>query len=170
MNKNKTVGFIGDQPKKFGFALDASSRRYARMVCFISIFIIMSVEQGCDTFLCGMSRGFDMICGEMVLRLRRLSTAYAHLKLVCILPYQNHTKLWQKTWKKRYDRLTEQADAVISLAQYYHPDCFYARNRYMVEHSCRLICYFDKKEGREPYPCRYAEKMGLDIMNIARRL
>lgn len=48
----------------------------------------------------------------------------------------------------------------------YCKQAFHIRNRYMVDHSSRLICYYDGQLGGTDYTVNYARKKGLDIINL----
>ena len=41
------------------------------------------------------------------------------------------------------------------------------RNRYLVDHGCVCVCYLTGDSGGTAYTVRYAEKQGLEIINIA---
>lgn len=49
---------------------------------------------------------------------------------------------------------------VILIAKYGEDmlGCYNQSNRYMVEHSSRLICYYNSSRGRTGYTVNYAEK------------
>lgn len=72
MEKTKTVCFSGYRPEKFSFPLNSESEQYNKLLWHINLSIIFGIEDGYDTFLCGMAQGFDILCGERAERLRRL--------------------------------------------------------------------------------------------------
>ena len=63
--------------------LHASSLEYGLLLGYINIYVLHSVEKGYATFLCGMAQGFDIICGETILRLKR-HKGYEHIRLIFI--------------------------------------------------------------------------------------
>ncbi len=48
----------------------------------------------------------------------------------------------------------------------YHQGCYYERNRYMVDHSSRMMCYYDGDKGGTEYTVKYAEQNNLQITNL----
>ena len=59
------------------------------------------------------------------------------------------------------------ASEIITLAAKYHPQAYHDRNRYMADHSSRLICYYDGKKGGTHFTVKYAEERRLAIINVA---
>lgn len=80
--KTSTCCFSGYRPEKFTYPLHASSLEYGLLLGYINIYVLHSVEKGYATFLCGMAQGFDIICGETILRLKR-HKGYEHIRLIC---------------------------------------------------------------------------------------
>ncbi|MEA5002589.1 MAG: SLOG family protein, partial [Christensenella sp.] len=146
MEKLTTCCFSGYRPEKFGFPLNASRMEYSLLLGYVNIYILFSVEKGYTTFLCGMAQGFDIICGETVLRLKK-HAGYEHIRLVCVVPYRGHGGQWAEEWRLRHQRLEALADEIVYVCEGYERDCFLARNRLMADHANRLICYYDGKSG-----------------------
>ena len=67
---------------------------------------------------------------------------------------------------ERYDRVLERCDAVETVSESYSRGCYQLRNRYMVDRSGRLICYFDGQPGGTAGTVRYAMKKTLEIVNL----
>ncbi len=64
----------------------------------------------------------------------------------------------------------EQANKVVYISQKYTPDCMLRRNRHLVDYSSVCICYLNKTTGGTAYTVKYAQKCGLQIINIAEGL
>jgi uncharacterized phage-like protein YoqJ len=94
-----------------------------------------------------MARGFDIPCGETVMRLR--DGEYKDIKLVCVIPYLEHWQRWGEKWRMRHANLEANADKVIYMGEKCNKGIYYGRNRIMVDNSNRLICYWDGERGGE---------------------
>lgn len=169
LNKQTTCCFSGYRPAKFGFPLKAPTLEYGVLLGYININVLFSVEKGYTTFLCGMAQGFDIICGETVLRLKK-HPGFTHIKLVCAIPYKGHSEQWDDAWKTRHQTLVALADQVIYVRDAYAPDCFHARNRFMADHASRLICYHDGKSGGTAYTIDYCRNKEIEIINLAEKI
>ena len=62
--------------------------------------VLTLYEQGYDTFISGMSEGFDMISAEVVLKLR---VTYPDIKLIAVIPFMGQELSYSMQDKKMYD-------------------------------------------------------------------
>lgn len=122
-----------------------------------------AVRAGCTRFWTGMSRGFDLWAAQAVLLLRQ----EAPVKLGCAIPFEGQDRGWDASWRALYAQVRRCADTEAVLAPAYAPDCFAARNRFMVERASRLICYYDGRPGGTAQTVRLARRRGLIIDNLA---
>ena len=58
--------------------------------------------------------------------------------------------------------------AAFCLEEEYSRGIFYARNRFLVDSSALLICFYGGKPGGTKYTVDYAALKGLDIINLAK--
>ncbi len=123
-----------------------------------------SVEDGYRVFLAGGAVGFDTIAAFRVLSARN---RFKNIKLVLVLPCKNQTAKW-KTEKSvhEYQMLKNSADGVIILQEFYDEGCMLKRNRFMVDNSGKLICYLTRNKGGSAYTVGYAQKSGIDCVNV----
>lgn len=120
--------------------------------------------QGYRTFLCGMALGFDMLAAEEVLTLREI---LPDIRLVAVVPYRGQSERWAPYERQRYERLLAKADEVRVLSERYFDGCLLRRNDYMINHSDRIIAYFDgKPKGGTFYTVRNASVRGLMVANL----
>ena len=70
-------------------------------------------------------------------------------------------------WKRRFNHCLLAADRVYALSRQYYAGCYAARNRFMVDASSLLICYFDGRRGGTAQTVRMAGQSGLEIVNLA---
>lgn len=121
-------------------------------------------DKGVKTFICGGAVGFDLLCGEVILHLKKNG---AQINLVMALPCKEQDKYFSPEDKIRYKNLLEGADKVIYTAEKYHRGCMHKRNRFMVDNCAYVIAYVSKASGGSYYTKSYAEKNGREIINIA---
>lgn len=95
-NSKTTCCFSGYRPEKFAFPLRPPAREYELLLEGIRVAVVLSAVQGYATFLCGMARGFDILCGEAVLR-AKAHPELAHIELAAVLPYAGHGANWRGT-------------------------------------------------------------------------
>ena len=93
-----------------------------------------AVADGFTCFMSGFAEGVDQYFAEIVLEMQKSNPA---LELVAVIPYQKRLdNLRQKKWT--YDMLEACTDVVV-IREEYQPSVYSHRNRYMVEHSDRVI-------------------------------
>lgn len=128
--------------------------------------ILRLAEQGIDTFLAGGALGFDTMAAQEVLSLRETELPGIHLVLV--LPCLGQENHWDSDSIELYHSLIRQADEAIYTGDVYTEGCMHTRNRYLVNHSSRCLCYLkDTAQGGTAYTVRYAKQQGLQITNLA---
>ena len=100
-----------------------------------------AIADGFTCFMSGFADGVDQYFAEIVLEMRRLNPA---LELVAVIPYQKRLDNLQK--KKRTYKMLETCADIIVIREEYQPSVYSHRNRYMVEHSDRVIAVYDGRE------------------------
>lgn len=122
-----------------------------------------AIAQGYTGFFSGMSTGFDLWAAEAVLRARESLS----IQLFCAIPFDQQASRYSPQWKRRFNHCLLAADRVFALSREYYTGCYAARNRFMVDASSLLICYFDGKPGGTAQTVRMAKQNGLRIVNLA---
>lgn len=163
LDRGKTCCFSGHRPDKLpgGYAggVAAAPLRTALVKA-----IGRAVEDGYDTFLCGMALGADTWAAEEVLRLR---DAGAPIRLIGALPCPEQDSRWPAASRRRYRELTARLDEVYTACETYTPYCMNLRNRWMADHASRLIAVFNGSPGGTKNTVEYAEGLGLDLVILA---
>ena len=121
-------------------------------------------EEGVTRFLSGGALGFDTLAAEVVLE---VIADHPHVSLVIVRPCADQTRGWNASDAARHEAILARASEVVTLAPAYRPGCMQARNRYLVEHSGRCLCYLTERSGGTAYTVRYAASRGLPIVNLA---
>ena len=119
--------------------------------------VLLSIEEGYDTFLCGMADGFDLMAANIVLELK----PQYNLKLVSVIPFADNAAK-----STIYTNVLSNADDKVVLSESFSYDSYYKRNEYMVDHCDKLICYYDGRYGGTEYTVDYANKKGIPVINL----
>lgn len=160
MDIRYTCCFSGHRPEVlYAYGEDENSIYRA-----ISAAVQDAVLDGYTDFLCGGSRGADMLFARCVADARQYSR---DIQLHCILPCRNQAELWSDAERSQYADMLDSADSVICLREKYATGCMQARNRYMVDRSSLLIStYYRGQSGGTKYTVGYARKSGLRVVNL----
>lgn len=166
MTKNQTLCFSGHR------RYDAAPEDEVRLFCTLEA----ALDDGYRTFISGMAPGFDLAAAEAVVRLHSLRT---DVRLVAAVPFAGQSRGYTAADLARYEELLAVADEVRVLADRYSHGCYWRRDDWMVEHSGRIICWYDpsrasRAAGRSGsgngtrYTVRRAVASGLEVVNLFR--
>lgn len=122
------------------------------------------IRAGCDRFLCGMARGFDLTALGCLADLRERYK----ITLVACIPYRGQARGMSAADRRRYCDLLEACDEQIVLHEQYTQGCFLERDRYMVDRADVVLAYCTQEEGGTAYTVRYARRKGVDIVLLGR--
>lgn len=143
--------FAGHRPEKL-----TESR--SEITAWLSDQIDRALGDGYVTFLTGMAMGIDIWAGQMVLERKRL---YPNLHLIAVTPYPSFPVRWKEEWRTSYEKLWNEADHRVVISPSFAPDVFERRNRFLVDHSSRLIAFYNGEEGGTHLLITYARSSGL---------
>ncbi|MDR3344044.1 MAG: DUF1273 domain-containing protein [Oscillospiraceae bacterium] len=121
------------------------------------------INQGVDVFMAGGALGFDTIAALTVLAMKK---DYPQISLFLVLPCMEQAKSWCGEDLKTYSRILNEADNVVYTSDYYFPGCMQKRNRRLVDSSGVCLCFLTKGGGTA-YTVAYAQKKGVQIVNLA---
>ena len=156
MGLEETACFSGYRAEKLPFSVRDENQEYDKFLWSLSSVIRKSAEKGYRIFY----TGFDILAGEMLLGMKE---EFPEIQLIAVLPFEEQANTWGEFWREKYFTLLEHCDDVITLQPRYTPGCYQRRNRYMVDRSSLLICYYDGKTGGTQSTVAYAEKLGLEV-------
>ncbi len=120
-------------------------------------------NQGYNTFISGMSEGFDMLAAEVVIKLR---VKHPEIKLILAIPFMGQESTYSQQDKNRYDFIYKSANDTLFSSNTYHNRAFLDRNDYMLERSSAIICYYDGQSGGTMYTYNRAVKRNMIIVNL----
>ena len=122
-----------------------------------------AILDGYRHFITGMSRGMDLWAARNVLDFKR---AYPGITLEAAIPFPEQPLRWAEEDVRSYHLVLDQCDRKTVVSPCYAPGCMDRRNRYMVDHSTRLIAAYSGQPGGTRNTCAYAQRQGLTIVNI----
>jgi uncharacterized phage-like protein YoqJ len=129
----------------------------------LALAIETAYGDGYRVFISGMAEGFDLAAAEAILKLKE---SQPNIALVAAVPFSGQAKGFSPTDKARYEVILAMADQIVILREHYTHGCYWERDDWMVEHSRRVICWYDSSGGGTRYTVRAALAAGLDIVNI----
>ena len=156
--------FSGHRTEK----LPKGRTEYNLMIQSLIYEINKAISDGYDTFIFGACYGFDLICAEQILLRKQIvrHTDPAKIKLIAVVPFEEQASRWKEQDREKYFNILSRCDEVITLNKHYQIGCYHERNRYMVDNSSRLICYYDGSSGGTGYTVEYAENKLIHVINI----
>ncbi len=110
------------------------------------------IEEGVETFYCGMAAGFDLYAAEAVLSYKN---KYPNIRLIACIPCENQEKSYVETDKKRYVEILKNVEEKVQLYERYFNGCMLVRNRYMADRADILVAYFKNPTGGTAYTVKY---------------
>jgi uncharacterized phage-like protein YoqJ len=157
MAKEKTCCFTGHR--------QLSQKKIEKIVKRLNEEVDRLISQGVTNFISGGGLGFDHITASLIITKKQQG---ADIRLIFALPCRNQDEKWTDRQKQLYRSLLGEADEVIYVSEDYTPDCMRERNFYMVDNSAYCICAFLRDISGTGQTVRYAERQGLQIINVAK--
>ena len=136
---------------------------YIKLKYKLKLQILLLVEKGIIYFGVGGARGFDLLAAETILKMKR---KYPQIRLIIVLPCNNHYEKWSKKDKKKYFKIEKQSDKKVYISDKYYMGCMQKRNRHLVDNSKYCIAYKRREYGGTAYTVKYAKMKNLEIINI----
>lgn len=159
-----TLCFTGHRAQKLPWGFNENDVRCDTMKEKLQNEIEKSINEGYTTFLTGMALGFDIICTEILLKIKK---KYKNIKIIGAIPCKTQDCKWQEKDKKRYREILAQLDGIRCIYdKYIGAECMLERNRYMVNHSSKMIALFNGQYGGTKSTIDYAKKQGLKVVVI----
>ena len=128
-----------------------------------AIFKIINTDDN-FRFLVGGMGEFDGMCSSVVRRAKR-EYPNKEIRLELVLPYLTHELNENKLY---YETSFDDVVIPIELAGVHYKSAITKRNRWMVEQSDWVIAFVYRDFGGAYTTLRYAEKKGLQIINLAK--
>lgn len=158
-----TCCFTGHRSQKLPWKFNEEDPRCLEMKLNTKNAIIEAIQNGYKNFISGMALGFDMICAEIILELKK---KYPDIKLICALPCKGQEKVWSNTVQQRYRNILKKADKIRCVYNKYEEGCMQERNQYMVNNSSLIIALFNGANGGTKQTIEYARSEGKKVVII----
>ncbi|MCD8382031.1 MAG: DUF1273 domain-containing protein [Clostridiales bacterium] len=122
-----------------------------------------SYEDGYTHFLSGMALGTDLLCAELVLRLR--ADTGGAVELIPVIPYPGQAERWKQEDRCRYREILQMCrENLVVVSPCYSKTCYFLRNRYLVDHAAKIIGVYDgSPSGGTHQTLEYARQKGLEM-------
>ena len=161
--RQMTVCFSGYRPEKLPWGYNEHDPRCGVLKTRLYQAVSAACNEGYRHFICGMARGVDTYCAELVLSLR---TQYHDITLEAAIPCPSQSDSWTDEQRARWQDIVDRCDYETVVQDHYSAGCMQRRNRYMVDHAARLIAVFDGQEGGTRCTVEYALRCGLEVVYI----
>ena len=119
---------------------------------------------GVRRFITGGALGFDMLCANAVLSLKKELNG---ITLTLALPCMGHDAKWSLSEKREFSEILNKADKTVYVSEEYSRYCMFKRNRFMVDSSLYCVSYCTKKMGGSYYTVNYAISRQRNITEIS---
>ena len=139
------------------------SPAYAALLSSLEAAVGDARREGCNHFLVGGAKGFDLLAGEWILAAKKVDPA---ITLSVYVPHRGQESAFSPSDRIRYQTLLNGADEVLYLAERYHPGCMRERNARMVNDSAFCIAYVRKSRSGSAQTLKMAEAKGLTVLRI----
>ena len=162
MQPSKTCCFTGHRPKFFPWGGNTDDSAAVKMLHALESEILQAIADGYTTFLYGGALGVDTWAAEIVLRLRK----NLPLTLMAVLPFPGYNA---DVTENSYRQTIGASDRILYVEPVRRMAALAARDRYMIDHSSRLIAVYDEYSRIHSGTWRalcYAHEKQLDIRQI----
>lgn len=124
------------------------------------------IENGATDFYVGGALGWDTLCEQAVIDLRK---KFPQIKLHLILPCspEEQTARWEHSQKEEYYKYLKNADTVEYTSDHYYDGCMKVRNARLVDLADCCVCYYDNRSrSGTGQTIRMAKGKGIRIINL----
>lgn len=160
MERATTCCFTGHRPDKLPWGADEGDPRCLDLKRRLGEELERAYEEGFRHFICGMARGADLYFAQEVLALR---ARHPEVTLEGARPCESQADGWPEGEQRRYQEILDQCDYETLVQHRYDRGCMMRRNRYMVDHSARIIAVYNGvPQGGTAQTLLYAMRQGLE--------
>ena len=159
--KSKTVCFSGHRTERL-----PKGTELIRLQSDLYAQVDKAVADGYETFLFGACHGFDILAAKQVLLRKQRGGDAEKIKLMAVVPFAGQENKWSEAMQLEYRNILAQSNKIYIMYTHYKWEHYLERNRFIVEQSSRLICYYSGGKGGTGYTVRYAKTKGVDIVNL----
>ena len=163
MKETKVCCFTGHRPNRLPWGEHEKGEGFEAFRERLKHQIEVAILGGVSHFICGMAEGIDLLCGELVLQLKR---SYTYITLEVAIPWPNQSDKFSRRNKSRWLGLRHNANKVTIVCRYWRKNVFERRNQYMVDNSDLLIAVCRNMTSGAGQTIRMAERRGIPIIRV----
>lgn len=160
---SQNVCFTGHRSQKLPWKFNENDVRCLAMKEIAKLKIMEAIFDGKTHFISGMAIGFDMICAELVLELKKY---FPFITLECAIPCKGQELKWPQKEQERYRNIIKQADKIRCIYDHYVDGCMLERNQYMVNNASLVIALYNGTSGGTQKTIDYAKSKHKEIVII----
>ncbi|MBQ8917919.1 MAG: DUF1273 family protein [Oscillospiraceae bacterium] len=155
--------FTGHRPHLFPWGNDLKDARAIALLDRMESAVIDAINSGTTEFICGGALGVDTWAAKIILQKKK---QYPQVTLTLAVPYQEHNSDVQDI---DYLETKEKADKIIVISQKKGKKAFLERDRWMVDHSDRVIAVYEERSGIKGgtfFTYQYAKETDKQVVQI----
>jgi uncharacterized phage-like protein YoqJ len=165
----KSICFSGHRTEKILSLANTNTQKVTLMESVKSMLYVKIthyIDEGFSKFYVGMSDGIDLWAGEILLELKL--TQYPDMQIIAVKPFQSHGNKFSMEDKLLYNQIIAVADEIVCLHQNSSKWAYLERNRYMVDHSTKLLAFISDYKSGTGHTIRYAQSLNkpIEIVDI----
>ena len=122
------------------------------------------IAKGFYSFATGGACGFDTMAAETILTLK---AEFPQIRLIVVAPFADQAANRPYSDILQYERIREACDEYICLSSAYAPGCMRRRNQYLVDMSSLCVCYLTSNRSGTSQTVAYANRQGVEVINLA---
>lgn len=139
------------------------SPEYAALLSALENAVHDACSEGCQRFLVGGAKGFDLLAGEWIISLKKVDPS---ITLAVYVPHRDQPNAYPYDDRLRYQMLLNGADEVLYLSEPYYPGCMRERNKRMIDDSQYCIAYVRRSRSGSAQTLKMAEANGLTVFRL----
>lgn len=146
-------------------AVTADAPPVRRLLSVLRLHISDAIGAGYNTFLVGMARGVDLWAADIITEIKRKDPS---VRLICVMPYRCEGARFKGSDRVSYVSALQNADETVYVSESYTRFCMSLRNKYMVNHSSRIIGVVSDYKSGTGATIRYAQSKHIecDIIDL----
>ncbi len=163
MRRENTCCFTGPRPERLPQNGNEFSAEIVALKAAIRTAVLSAYEDGYRFFMSGMAEGFDLLAADAVLELKADCPG---MGLIAALPYKGAPLRHSPEICEHIGEILDRADIIYSLFDEHIPGCELSRNKFMVDHSSRIIGYYNGLSNGTAHCWGCALESGLETVNL----
>ena len=147
--------FSGHRPEKL-------SEPESEVKLWLEQQIDQAIADGYMTFISGCAMGVDIWAAQIVLKKKE---GNPDIHLIAATPWPGFSNKWHIDWQQQYSDLLQHADLIVPVSNRYFGAVFQKRNEWMIDHSNRLIAYYNGDPGGTKDTIEYAHQKQIEVVS-----